>query len=247
MATYHDLDGATTLITGGANGIGEAMVRAFRNQGSTVFFCDFDEDAGKALAKDSGARFTRVDLRSEAEIVDWVGAAAKDCGEIHVLVNNAARDPRTKLEEQSVADWDDLMATNLRPHMLTAREAVPHMPEGASIVNFSSIVFELGMQPMAAYVATKSAIQGLTRSLGRELGPKRIRVNAISPGWIMTERQKREFATDEAVQRLQGDLQSIPDLLQPADIAEVTLFLASRVSNAITGQEIVADHGWVHS
>ncbi len=223
------------------------MVRAFTKQGSTVFFCDFDGDAGSRLAKSTGATFTQVDLRNEQEVVDWVANAVFECGNIQVLINNAAKDPRIRIEEQTAEVWDDLMATNLRPHMLTAREAVPHMPEGASIVNFSSIVFELGMQPMTAYVSTKSAIQGFSRSLGRELGPKRIRVNSISPGWVMTERQKREFVTDETLVRLQNELQSIPDLIEPADVAEVALFLASRVSNVITGQEIVADHGWVHS
>lgn len=223
------------------------MVRAFCQQGSTVFFCDFDGDAGTRLAKSTGANFTRVDLREEKEVVDWVANAVFESGKIQVLVNNAARDPRIEIGDQTVADWDDIMATNLRPHMLTAREATPHMPEGSSIVNFSSIVFELGMQPMTAYVATKSAIQGFSRSLGRELGPKRIRVNSISPGWVMTERQKQEFVTDEALARLQNELQSIPDLIEPVAVAEVALFLASRVSNVITGQEIVADHGWVHS
>ncbi len=247
MAIYEDLQDSTVLITGGANGIGEAMVRAFRDQGARVFFCDFDAAAGEPLAKETGATFRKVDLRSEAEVIDWVGSAGRETGEIRVLINNAARDPRIKLEDQTVADWDDIMATNLRPHMLTAREAVPFMKEGASIVNFSSIVFELGMQPMSAYVATKSGIQGFTRSLGRELGPRRIRVNSISPGWVMTERQKREFVTEEALARLQNELQSIPDLIEPAALAEVALFLSSQVSNAITGQEIVADHGWVHS
>jgi len=247
MAIYPDLKDATVIITGGANGIGEAMVRAFRQQDSAVFFCDTDAAQGKALAAETGARYAEVDLRQEAQIVLWIAGIAEERREIHVLINNAARDPRIKLQDQTVEIWDDLMATNLRPHMLTARQAVPHMPPGASIVNYSSIVFELGMAPMSAYVSTKAAIQGLSRSLGRELGPRRIRVNTISPGWVMTERQVREFVTEEARERLLNQLQSIPDLIKPEDVAEVALFLGSKVSNVITGQEIVADHGWMHS
>lgn len=247
MAIYQDLKDATVIITGGANGIGEAMVRAFREQGSAVFFCDTDAAQGKALAAATGARFAEVDLRQEAQIVLWIAGIVEERRTINVLINNAARDPRIQLQDQTVEIWDDLMATNLRPHMLTARQAVPHMPPGSSIVNYSSIVFELGMAPMSAYVSTKAAIQGLSRSLGRELGPRRIRVNTISPGWVMTERQVREFVTEEARERLLTQLQSIPDLIKPEDVAEVALFLGSTVSNVITGQEIVADHGWMHS
>lgn len=246
MPIYEDLKDATVLITGGANGIGEAMTRAFRNQGARVFFCDVDEQRGQAVAADSGANFTRVDLREESQIVDWVGAAAAETGEIAALINNAACDPRTELADITVSAWDDLMATNLRPHMLTAREASPHMPAGASIVNFSSIVYELGMQPMSCYVATKAGIRGLTRSLARELGPKRIRVNSICPGWVLTPRQLEEHATEEGIDRVLNQLQSIPDRIEPEAVAEVALFLASSCSNVITGQEIITDHGWVH-
>ncbi len=247
MAIYEDLEGATVLITGGAQGIGEAMVKAFLDQKAEVFFCDIDSNRGIKLASQTGANFQRLDLREEMPIVNWIKDVVKSRGTIDVLINNAACDPRIKLCDQSVAAWDSLMALNLRSQMITAREASPHMPEGSSIINFSSLTFTLGAAPMTAYVSSKAAILGFTRSLGRELGPKRIRVNAISPGWIMTERQLQDFVTDEVKHNLTTRLQSIPDLLVPENIAEVALFLASRVSNAITGQEILADHGWVHS
>ncbi|MEM7010877.1 MAG: SDR family oxidoreductase [Verrucomicrobiota bacterium] len=246
MPKYEDLDSATVLITGGANGIGEAMTRAFRLQGSHVHFCDIDAECGQQLQDETGARFTKVDLRNEEEIVAWVSGAAGERGSIAALVNNAACDPRVKLEDQTVELWDNLMATNLRPHMLTAREATPHMKPGASIVNFSSIVYELGMEPMSCYVATKAGIRGLTRSLARELGPKRIRVNSICPGWVLTPRQLQEHATEESLDRVLNELQSIPDKINPEQVAEVALFLASSCSNVITGQELIADHGWVH-
>lgn len=247
MTNYSDLQSANVLITGGANGIGEAMVRAFQKQGAKVFFCDIDKSRGQNLEKEDNVEFTEVDLREESEIVNWIANVVAKQGQIDVLINNAACDPRLELSNQSVEAWDNLMAINLRPHMITAREAAPHMPEGSSIINFSSLTFALGASPMTAYVSSKAAIIGFTRSLGRELGSKGIRVNTISPGWVMTERQLQEHVTQEIKTNLTANLQSIPGLLEPEDIAEVALFLASRCSNAITGQEIVADHGWVHS
>ena len=252
MSNHHtpqfpDLKNTVVLITGGAQGIGEAMVHAFAEQGARVFFCDVDSEKGGELAeKVPNTRFSRVDLREEAEIVSWISESANETGEIRVLLNNAACDPRIPLAELSAEVWDDLMATNLRPHMLTTREASPYMKAGASIINFSSITFHLGPTEMSAYVATKGAILAMTRSLARELGPSGIRVNTISPGWIMTERQKREFVTPEIEEMILRE-QCLPELIQPAEIANVALFLASDVSSALTGQELLADRGWRHS
>ena len=161
-------------------------------------------------------------------------------------MNNAARDPRSKLENIKVKAWDDLFAGNLRAYFLTCREASPHLAEGASIINFSSITFHNGPEEMSAYVATKSATIGLTRSLARELGPRRIRVNTISPGWIMTNRQLKEYVSS-SIKRELKKIQCIPDLNQPEEVAEVALFLASDVSRAVTGQEILVDRGWTYS
>lgn len=248
MAQYPDLCGKTALITGGANGIGEATVRAFHAQGATVCFCDTDAKAGRALAKSLGERasFDQVDLTKEAQIVQWLKGAGKR-GPIHVLVNNAARDPRMALGSMSAKDWDDLFATNLRAYFLTSREVVRYMPEtGGAIINFASITFHNGPVPMTAYVATKGGVIGFTRSLARELGPLGIRVNTLSPGWVMTERQLRQFVTP-AAKRVIRRSQCMPELLQPEDMADVVLFLASDASRAITGQEILADRGWAHS
>ena len=247
MALYDDIRGAPVLITGGANGIGAAMVRAFAGQGARVFFCDVSNEAGKALAAELGANvaFARVNLMREAEIARWIKKVAARDG-IRVLINNAARDPRMTLDSMSAADWDDLFAINLRAYFLTAREASPHMKAGASIINFASITFHQGSTPMSAYVATKGAVLGFSRSLARELGPRGIRVNTLSPGWIMTDRQLREFVTPEAKRTIRR-AQCIPDLLQPEDIAEVALFLASNASRSITGQELLCDRGWQHS
>jgi len=249
MPTYADLRDARVLVTGGANGIGAAIVRSFHAQDAQVFFCDTDTAAGKSLSRELGERaaFSCVDLTRESQIVRWVKQVTKAGKPVHALVNNAARDPRMALENMSAKDWDDLFATNLRAYFLMARETAPHMAEGAgAIINLASITFHIAPAAMSAYVATKGGTLGFTRSLARELGPRGIRVNAVSPGWIMTGRQLKQFVTP-AVKRLIRRSQCIPALLRPEDIAEVVLFLASDASRSITGQEILADRGWAHS
>lgn len=237
------------VITGGANGIGEAIVRAFHAQGARVFFCDCDAAGGKRLATELGAQveFARVDLRQEQEIVRWIERIGRATGRIDVLVNNAAIDTRREMGATTAAEWDSMFALNLRAYFLTCREILPWVPAtGGSIVNLSSITFHNGPAPMSAYVATKGGIIGFTRSLARELGPRRIRVNTVSPGWVMTERQLREYVTP-ATKRMIRKAQCIPELIEPEEIAEVVLFLASDASRAITGQEILVDRGWAHS
>jgi D-xylose 1-dehydrogenase len=246
MPTYPDLKDRVVLLTGGANGIGAATARAFREQQAEVLFCDTDVTAGKALAKEIGAVFHRVDLRREKGIVRWIGEVSRRHKRIDVLVNNAACDPRIPLPELTAKRWDDLFAVNLRAAFLCSREAAPHMGRSGAIVNLASITWHIAPTQMAAYVATKGGMLGFTRSLARELGPQGIRVNAVSPGWIMTERQLRQYVTP-AVKRLIRRSQCLPGLIQPAEIAEVILFLASGASAAITGQEILADRGWAHS
>jgi NAD(P)-dependent dehydrogenase (short-subunit alcohol dehydrogenase family) len=248
MPTYDDLRGKTVLITGGANGIGAAMVRAFHAQQSCVFFCDVDSNAGPSLARELGptVTFTKIDLTRESQVVRWIEGIAKQTKIIDALINNAARDPRIPLKRMSATDWDNLFTTNLRAYFLTTRAAVPHMPRGGSIINFSSVTFHNAPAEMSAYVATKAGAIGFTRSLARELGPQRIRVNVISPGWTMTDRQLKEYVNAAARNQIRQS-QCIPDFIQPEDIAEVALFLASDSSRAITGQEILADRGWEHS
>ena len=248
MTTYSDLKGKTVLVTGAAAGIGAAMARAFREQQARVFLCDVDAQGGQRLAREVGGDtfFARVDLLVERQIIRWIRHIGKAAGRIDVLVNNAARDPRRSLSETSLEDWDELFARNLRAYFLTAREAAPMMGTGGAIINFSSITVHIAPPNMTAYVATKAGIQGFTRALARELGPRGIRVNTISPGWVMTERQLRDFVTP-AVKRLIRKSQCIPERIQPADIAEIALFLASDSSRALTGQELLADRGWAFS
>jgi NAD(P)-dependent dehydrogenase (short-subunit alcohol dehydrogenase family) len=247
MPIYEDLVDKVVLLTGGANGIGRATVRAFSRQGAKVLFCDRDEKAGSALEEEvPNARFTKVDLRQETEVIRWISKAKKDFRKIDVLVNNAAIDPRISLNELTTARLDELFDINLKAFFTTARECVPSMGKGSAVVNFSSITFHNGPPSMSAYVATKAAIIGLSRSLARELGPQGIRVNTVSPGWIMTERQLKEYV-DSGVKKMIKKAQCVPVLNQPEEIAEVVLFLASAASRAITGQEILADRGWCYS
>ena len=205
MATYAELAGRTVLITGGAGGIGQAMVEAFHAQGAIVSFCDMDETEerlAKRLAK--RVEFTKVNLLREAGIKRWIAKVTQRHGSIDVLINNAARDPRIRFEDVSAKDWDDLFAGNLRAYFLTCREASPHLAKGASVISFSSITRFNGPEEMSTYVATKAGAIGLSRSLARELGPRRIRVNTISPGWIMTDRQLDEHVTP-AIKRSCGE------------------------------------------
>lgn len=247
MTRYSDLQDKVVLITGGANGIGRAMVRQFAEQDARVFFCDIDVDAGKSLrAELAGVNFRKVNLIRETDICKWIERVAQDQGRIDVLINNAARDPRIAIDEMTVKQWDELFALNIRAFVIAIQHTVPHMPKGSSIINFSSITHHLSPAEMSAYVSTKSGIIGLTRSLSRELGPLHIRVNTLAPGWIMTERQLQEFVTP-AVKKMLKKEQCIPELLRPEEIASVALFLASSASSAITGQELLADRGWAHS
>jgi NAD(P)-dependent dehydrogenase (short-subunit alcohol dehydrogenase family) len=246
--TVPELKGRVVVITGGAQGIGAAMVRAFHAEGAQVCFGDLEEGSGQALVRELGGRiaFRKLDLTRERSVRQWIASLGKKWRSIDVLINNAAADPRMPLAQTSAREWDQLFARNLRAFFLTARESASWMHAGASIINFSSITFHTAPAGMSAYVATKGGILAFTRALARELGPRRIRVNTISPGWVMTERQLRQFVTP-AVKRLVKRSQCIPDLIQPEEIAQVALFLAGEGSRAITGQEILVDRGWAFS
>ena len=248
MAQFLELQGQAVIVTGGANGIGAATVRLFHEQGAHVFFCDVDAAAGAQLARELGPRvsFQGVDLTQEQEIVPWVQRIKNEVKTIRVLVNNAARDPRIPFLETTSQQWDDLFALNMRACFLMARECVPAMPRGSSIVNLASIVLYNSPKNLVAYVATKGGILGFTRCLAREIGDRGIRVNCVSPGWVITERQIRYHLTPQNKQLI-VERQCIPDFIQPAEIANVILFLASDLSSAVTGQEILVDRGWQHS
>lgn len=245
---YVDLKDQCVIITGGATGIGEALVRAFAAQESHVHFCDIEEEAGRELAKTLGenVQFSNVDLTEEAEVVRWIKEIADEHQKIKVLLNNAAQDSRVSLEDTTMDRWDALTKVNLRAAYLCTQQAFPYMKNNAaSIINFGSVTFQLGEAGLSAYVTAKGATVAMSRSLARELGPHHIRVNTLSPGWVMTEKQLRLHVNDEVKEMLFRD-QCIPTLIEPEEIAEVALFLASEASLAITGQNIAVNRGWTH-
>jgi NAD(P)-dependent dehydrogenase (short-subunit alcohol dehydrogenase family) len=250
-AVYPSLSGLPVFITGGASGIGAALVEAFAHQGSKVAFVDIDAARGEALARSLAADgspaplFTACDLRDIAALQTAIAAAGAAHGDLAVLVNNAADDTRHKLEDVTADYWDDRMAVNLRPMAFAAQAAAAQMRRrgGGSIVNFGSISWKTGATGMIGYMTAKAAVHGLTRSLARELGPHLIRVNTLTPGWVMTERQ-RALWVDAEGEALMDRAQCLPVRLDPVDIAAMTLFLAAEDSRYCTAQDFTVDAGW---
>ena len=244
FARYPSLAGRGVLVTGGASGIGAQVVARFARQGARVAFLDFDAAGGAASAAASGAAFLPCDLRDIAALRAAVAQAVALVGDITVLVNNAARDDRHALENVEPDYWDERMATNLRHQFFCAQAVVPMMRRagGGSIVNLGSVSWMNRQGGMPAYTAAKAAVRGLTRGLARDLGPDRIRVNEVVPGWVMTERQKTLWLTPEAdAQREQR--QCLKGHLLADDIARMVLWLAADDSAMVTAQHFVVDAG----
>jgi galactose dehydrogenase len=247
---YPDLEGASVLITGGGAGIGAALTEGFSRQGARVAFIDIAKAESLALADrlegECGARplYLPADLRDTEALADAAEQAAKAHGPVTVLVNNAARDDRNTLEDYSPADWDENHSINLRPHFFAAQavaEGMKRLGKGA-IVNFSSISFMINGPEYPAYAAAKAGVIGLTKSLAGALGPHGIRVNAVAPGWVMTERQRKLWATEEAVAAF-VDRQCLKREMVPEDLVGPCLFLASEASAMITAQTLIVDGG----
>jgi NAD(P)-dependent dehydrogenase (short-subunit alcohol dehydrogenase family) len=234
FATYPSLNGRTVVVTGGASGIGADIVRAFAAQGARIGIVDLDKARGLALlaeldGSDAGAHaFVQCDLRDIAALQAGFATLQDKLGAAHVLVNNAARDDRHDWTEVTADYWDERMDTNLR-HMFFAIQAVaPGMMAagGGAIINMGSNSWWEAGAGFPAYATAKSAVHGLTRTMARELGSHRIRVNTVVPGWIMTERQKELWVTPEALAK-QVDRQCLPDPIDPVYVARMVLFLAS--------------------
>jgi D-xylose 1-dehydrogenase len=246
-AIYPDLKGRTVFITGGAMGIGEAFVEEFSKQGSKVAFVDVAREAGETLkARFSGdVWFGHCDVTDIEALKAAIAEAAKALGPITVLINNAAHDERHAWEKMTPDYWDERIAVNIKHQFFAAQAVIPMMQKsgGGAIINMGSTSWKIGLGGMAAYTASKSGVTGLTRSLARDLGPDNIRVNTISPGWIMTERQLRLWVTPEAEQEIMKN-QCIKRKLYPVDIARMALFLASDEASAITNQDFTVDGGW---
>jgi D-xylose 1-dehydrogenase len=245
FATYPSLAGRVVFVTGGASGIGEDIVRAFHANGAKVAFNDIQEAAGAALAAETGALFLKCDLTDIEALKASIAAVHAGLGPISVLVNNAANDDRHAIDDVSVEYWDWSQAVNLRPHFFAAQAVRPQMRElgGGSIVNFSSIAWRFGADGMTPYVTAKSAVIGLTRALARNFGADNIRVNAIEPGAVITEKQRQLwYKTEDAVNAM-VNRQMIRKVLLGEDIARAVLFLASDDSRMITKQSLIVDAG----
>lgn len=250
-ATYSDLEGKVALVTGGGSGIGEAIVRRFAEQKSKVAFIDIARDASEKLAREltdrgHSVRFEYADLTDIGALRNAIGRIRDGLGPVQILVSNAAHDERHPTPEVTPEYWDDRIAVNLKHQFFAAQAVLPDMQaarEGV-IINFGSVSWMVGQGGMAAYTAAKSAVLGLTRSLARDYGPYNIRVNAIAPGWIMTQRQIEKWLTPESEQELM-QRQCLKRKLAPDEIAKFTVFLASDEASACTNQQYVVDGGWV--
>ena len=251
IATYPSLKGRTVLVTGGGSGIGAAITTRFAEQGARVGFLDIAEAPSKALAETLTAaghevRFVRCDLRDIAALRAAVATVRDAFGPITVLINNAAHDERHATPDVTPEMFDERIAVNLRHQFFAAQAVLPDMQAagGGAIVNFGSVSWMIGQGNMPIYTAAKSAVIGLTRSLARDYGEFNVRVNAIAPGWIMTERQKEKWLTPEGEAELMRR-QCLKRQLAPDEIARATLFFASDEASACTNQHYVIDGGWV--
>lgn len=246
FATYPSVEGRTAFITGGASGVGAAFVEAFHDQGARVAFVDRKADEGQALADKLGAWFRRCDVADAGALQAAVREAGEALGPVTILVNNVANDTRHIAAETTPEAWRRGLAVNLDPAFVASTAAYPMMKAAGrgSIINVSSINALWGPPEMAAYVAAKGAINALTKGLAREWGPDRIRVNALSPGWVVTERQLELWLTPEAEAEWSKQV-ALKDRIQPEDIARAALFLASDDARMMTGQNLIVDAGRV--
>jgi NAD(P)-dependent dehydrogenase (short-subunit alcohol dehydrogenase family) len=249
--TYSSLAGRVVLITGGASGIGAAFVRAFAGQGARVAFLDIDTQAGEALARElaktsaAAPLFVPCDLLDIEALRTAMAEVRRSLGDAAVLVNNAANDQRQVLAEVTSAEFDWMIGVNFKHVFFAAQAIVPQMQArgGGSIINMSSVAWMRGAPALPVYAGAKAAIAGFTNSLARIVGPDRIRVNAIAPGMVITERQRRLWFPDEQKISEMRTRQAVPDAVTPEDIASLALFLASDESRRITSQCFRVDGG----
>ena len=243
---YHSLRDRVVLVTGGATGIGADIVRGFHAQDAKVAFLDIQAKAGAALSNDlQGSHFAQCDVTDIPALQKTIASVVDRLGPITVLINNAANDRREAVEEVSLSDWDLSQAINLRPQFFAAQTVRPGMAAkgGGAIINLSSIAWRLGHGEMTPYVTAKAAILGLTNALADAFGDDGIRVNAIEPGAVMTERQRELwYPTEAAVAEMVGR-QTLKSALTGQDIAAMALFLASDEARLITGQSFIVDAG----
>lgn len=250
FASYPSLRHRTVLVTGGATGIGASLVAHFVAQGARVGFLDVDIEAGTTLAQglcqaEHAPVFMAADVTDIAALEAAIQSLEDQLGPIRVLVNNAANDQRHRIEDTSPESWDAGIAVNIKHQFFAARKVANSMRQagGGAIINLGSISWMLKSGGMPIYTTAKAAVQGLTRSLARDLGPHQIRVNTLVPGWVMTDKQKRLWL-DEAGRESIARGQCLNRELMADDIARMALFLAADDSAMCTAQDFIVDGGW---
>ena len=236
------------LVTGASSGLGRHLATALAALGADVFFCGRNTESGRETEKLCGGKghFICCDISNDGDVKRLVTETMSFNGRIDYLVNNAATDQRIPFEKAENADFDRFIATNLKPCFTVSQCALPGLRKGGgkAIVNIGTTNYMLGLSPFTIYNASKAGILGFTRSLARELGPELIRVNMLSPGWIMTEKQLKLYVTENDKAQLLKD-QCLPFLLMAEHVTPAILFLLSGMSAGITGQNLVVDGGKV--
>lgn len=252
LAKYGSLQGKRVFITGGGSGIGESLVAEFAAQGALVAFVDIAVEASEALCRrlaEAGLTaplFRHCDITDIASLQAVMAELAGELGDFDILVNNAANDQRHQAQDVTLEYWNERIAINQRPMFFTCQAVFEGMKRrgGGSIINVSSISWHMKSGGYPVYATTKAAVVGLTRGLARDYGAHNIRVNTVTPGWVMTQRQI-DLWVDEAAEAEIKKSQCLPSKLMPQDIAAMVLFLASDDGAMCSSQEFIVDAGWI--
>ncbi|MEO9896753.1 MAG: SDR family oxidoreductase [Paracoccaceae bacterium] len=248
IATFHDLEGASVFITGGGSGIGAALTEGFLEQGAKVAFVQRSDATAfcDEMETKFGTRplFIPCDITDVAALRGALDQAAAAHGPVTCLVNNAANDKRHDFLKMDEEFFDWMLAINLKAYAFACQAVIEGMRQagGGAIINFSSISYMMGAAGYPLYTAANAGINGMTRSLAREYGPDKIRVNAIAPGWVLTQKQLDQWATPDGL-AAHLDRQCLKDHLKPRDVVGAVLFMASDISRMMTGQAVVVDGG----
>ena len=253
FALYPSLKDCPVVVSGGASGIGEALVRNFAAQGARVGFVDIAAEAGQALAAEltgqgQVAHFIQCDVTDTEAYQAAISGFAQAHGDALVLVNNAAHDQRHEWADVTPAYWDDRMAVNLKHAFFAIQAVAPGMIKAGrgSIINTGSISWMIMTPKIPVYETAKAATHGLTRAMARELGKSGIRVNSLVPGWVMTERQLTHWLDAAGEAAIDRD-QALGGRVYPDDVARMALFLAAEDSAMISAQQFLVDGGWAHT
>lgn len=252
LAKYGSLQGKRVFITGGGSGIGESLVAEFAAQGALVAFVDIAVEASEALCRrlaEAGMTaplFRHCDITDIASLQAVMAELAEKLGDFDILVNNAANDQRHQAQDVTLDYWNERIAINQRPMFFTCQAVFEGMKRrgGGSIINVSSISWHMKSGGYPVYATTKAAVVGLTRGLARDYGAHNIRVNTVTPGWVMTQRQIDLWVDDAAEAEIKKS-QCLPNKLMPQDIAAMVLFLASDDGAMCSSQEFIVDAGWI--